>query len=96
MITFQISPIELEGFSDFADKASGIFSELDQGNSDFSNILNQLQSSGQFESGDNSAFSFENLSPEYLQMLQTQLQDGKSLPQAAEFVFAEIQKQLAA
>ena len=96
MITFQISPIELEGFADFADKATGIFSELDQGNSDFSNILNQLQSSGQFESGENETFSFENLSPEYLQMLQTQLQDGKSMPQAAEFVFAEIQKQLAA
>lgn len=96
MITFQISPIELEGFSDFADKASGVFSNPDQGNSDFSNILNQLQNSGQFENSDNEALSFSSLSPEHLQMLQTQLKDGKSLPQAAEFVFAEIQKELAA
>ncbi len=97
MFSFQNSPVELEGFSVIGQKMDNISPGFAADTADFSKIMSDFQGEGHFQELEQKLASMQNtgLTDEQLNMLQQLIADGKTLPQAAETVFAALQQQLA-
>lgn len=97
MFSFQVSPIELGGFSASGKEMEGMSPGLGDGTAVFSKIMGDVKGKDDLQplSAELAKLEESGLPPDQLHLLQQLVADGKTLPEAAETVFTALQEELA-